>query len=239
LNAANQQEVDRYWATEMGVVSPLQPAGSVVCCTIQNIYSGVQLLIRNERLLVACPPNRAGFVTAHVKDLPPDKVFSVEFIKGLLTPKVERVIGPAHLAYADGSTFRPSRSTSCRMLTPGDTEILQEFAATLSQAEVEQSGFNTSDVPAFGAFADGVLCAAASYQIWETRIAHIIVATRPTHRRRGHARAAVTALAEHALARNLVLQWRALASNEHSSKLAESLGFQPYGSTIYARLESA
>src|SRR5882672_6496384 len=145
LNAANQQEVDRYWATEMGASSLLQSEGLAVCCTIQNIYSGVQLFLRNHRLLVACPPNCADLVTVRVRNLPPDRVFSVEFIRGLLTPKVERVIGPAHLAYADGSTFRPSRSTSCRMLTPDDAEIFQEFARTLSQGEGEQSGFNPKD----------------------------------------------------------------------------------------------
>ena len=128
---------------------------------------------------------------------------------------------------------------SCRLLLPEDAAICRSFTAALSSAEIEQSGFDSREAPAFGAFASGVLCAVASYQIWEPRIAHITVATHPDYRRHGYGRVAISALAEHAFARNLILQYRALASNENSLKLGRSLGFQQYCSTIYARLSTA
>jgi ribosomal protein S18 acetylase RimI-like enzyme len=104
------------------------------------------------------------------------------------------------------STFNPSPVISCRLLTPEDTAICRSFTTALSAAEIDQSGFDSRETPAFGAFASGVLCAIASYQIWEPRIAHITVATHPDYRRHGFGRVAVSALAEDAFARNLILQ---------------------------------
>jgi len=115
--------------------------------------------------------------------------------------------------------------------------ICHSFATALSPADIDQSGFDPGETPAFGVFARDSLCAMASYQIWEPRIAHITVATHPKFRCQGYGRKAVSALAEHAFARKLILQYRALATNENSLKLGDSLGFDHYCSTIYARLQ--
>ena len=93
--------------------------------------------------------------------------------------------------------------------------------------------------PAFGAFSADVLCAAASYTVWEPSIAHIIVATHPDHRRKGFASAAIGALAADAFARGLILQYRAVAWNTSSLALAHALGFSHYCSTLYVRLRAA
>jgi GNAT superfamily N-acetyltransferase len=235
----NQQEIDRYWATEMGTGPDFMHTTSEVICTAQQLYSGVQLFHRDGFLVVASPQHLVDFIATRVRDLPIRNIFSVEFVERLLVPGIEKILGPAHVSYADSSTFNPSPIVSCRLLTPEDSAICQSFTTALSTTEIEQSGFDYKEAPAFGAFANGVLCAIASYQIWEPRIAHITVATHPDYRRHGYGRVAVSALAEHAVARNLILQYRALASNENSLKLGRSLGFQQYCSTIYARLSTA
>jgi GNAT superfamily N-acetyltransferase len=235
----NQQEIDRYWATEMGTGPEFMHNTSEVICTAQQLYSGVQLFHRDGFLVVASPQHLVDFIATRVRDLPIRNIFSVEFVERLLVSGVEKILGPAHISYADSSTFNPSPIGSSRSLTPEDSAICQSFTTALSTAEIEQSGFDSSEAPAFGAFANDVLCAIASYQIWQARIAHITVVTHPDYRRHGFGRVAVSALAEHAFARNLILQYRALASNENSLKLGRSLGFRHYCSTIYARLAMA
>lgn len=220
----------------MGAGIEFMANAPAVTCTIQQLYLGAQFFRRDGFLIIASPQYLADSIAAGVSDLPLQKIFSVEFVERLLGSRVEKILGPAHVSYADSSTFRPSPIVSCRSLTPDDAAIGQKFAAALTAAELEQSGFDPKEAPAFGVFSGKDLCAVASYQIWEPRIAHITVATHPGYRRRGYGRVAVSALAEHAFARNLILQYRSLASNENSLKLGRSLGFQQYCSTIYARL---
>jgi GNAT superfamily N-acetyltransferase len=208
-------------------------------CTVQHSYAGVQFFLRAGLLVVASPPHRSQLIAARVRGLPVGQVFSVEFVKRLLSPDVGKILGPACVSYADDSTFRPAPADSCRMLTPDDAAIRHALAAALNPTEIEQSGFDAHESPAFGVFADGALCGVASYEIWEPRLAHITVATHPDYRRRGYGRAVVSALAKHALGRGFILQYRALASNENSLALARSLGFLRYASTINARLPTA
>ena len=235
----NQQEVDHFWATETGTGQNFVANAPKVICTAQQLYSGVTFFQREGFLVVASPQHLVDFITTRVRDLPIRDIFCVAFVESLLIPGIEKILGPAHVGYADSSTFNPSPTVSCRLLTTEDTAIYQSFAEALSTAEIEQSGFDSREAPAFGAFVNDVLCAIASYEIWEPRIAHITVATHPDHRRHGYGQVAVSALAKHAFARNLILQYRALASNENSLKLRLSLGFQHYCSTIYARLSKA
>jgi GNAT superfamily N-acetyltransferase len=239
MTPVNQQEVDRYWAAEMGVTSEFGSIGPGVYCTIQQIYSGLQLFRRHGSIIIASPPHWAEVIAARVSTVASNQVFSVEFVRRFLCPEAEIVIGPADIGYADRSMFRGASTIGCRMLTLDDLPLRRALAAALSSAELEQSGFDPVESPAFGIVASGVLCACASYQIWQPHIAHITVATHPEFRRRGYAQAAVSALAEQALTQNLILQYRALESNENSLKLGRSLSFQHYCSTIYARLRQS
>jgi GNAT superfamily N-acetyltransferase len=236
MTPANQQEIDRYWAAEMGGASEFEAFSPEVQCTIQQIYSGVQLFRRDGSIIIASPSQYAEVIAARVRGMAVDQVFSVEFVLHLLCPKTEIVIGPADVSYADQSTFRGASTTGCRLLTLDDLPIRRALADALSSAELEQSGFDPAESPAFGIVASGVLCACASYQIWQPHIAHITVATHPDFRRRGYAQAVVSAVAQQALSQNLILQYRALESNQNSLRLGRSLGFQHYCSTIYARL---
>jgi GNAT superfamily N-acetyltransferase len=87
---------------------------------------------------------------------------------------------------------------------------------------------------------DAEIVAAASYEIWDGRLAHLLVATAPSHRSKGYGRAVAAFAASHAIARNLLPQWRALESNEPSLRLAASLRFERAAShyTIELRPEA-
>jgi len=163
----------------------------------------------------------------------------VEWLQRVFAQDAERILGPAEVNYADETIFRSERRHFTRPLSASDSAAYSALAAALDSKEVEDSGVSSEAFPAFGAFSDQILCAVASYEIWETSIAHITVATHPNYRRRGFAKAAVGALATAALDQGLILQWRAVAWNKNSLALARDLGFKHYCSTLYVRIRDS
>lgn len=226
MKSENREAVDRFWAHELGADAGLGNARTV-CCTVQNLYSGVQLFRDAERLIVACPPNKVKFIQDTIADVSPEELFSVEWLQRVFAQDAERILGPAEVNYADETTFRSGRNHFTRPLSAADAAAYNTLAAALDSKEVEDSGVSSEAFPAFGAFSDQILCAVASYEIWETSIAHITIATHPAYRRRGFAKAAVGALAMAAFDQGLILQWRAVAWNKNSLALARDLGFKP------------
>lgn len=230
-----QPDVAHFWSKELALPAGFHPKAQEVHVVAQDLYAGVQFFQREDWLVLAAPPQRMAAIAERVSGKAVREIYTVEYVECLLSPDVGRILGPAYVSYADAANFRLSPTNGCRLLTSNDAAICEELEASLMPEEIEQSGFDAHGSPAFGSFADGVLCAVARYQVWKPCIAHITVATRPEHRRRGHGRAAVSALAEHALAQDLVLQYRALAVNGNSLATGRALGFQHYCSTIYAR----
>jgi len=236
MKAHSLEQVDRFWAHKLGIDSSLASTPRI-CCTVQHLYSGVQLFSNGERLVIAAPPARAELIQKAIVDITPEEAFSVEWLQCIFGGEAERIIGPAEVNYADETNFRAETGHFGRALLASDSDAYRAFVNALDPMELEASGAVSSDAfPAFGAFSEDVLCSVASYEVWEPTIAHIRVATHPSYRRRGYARAAVQSLAEAALHRGLILQWRALAGNKSSLSLARALGFQYYCSTLYVRL---
>lgn len=236
MSPFRQQVIDRFWEKEMRAPPGWDKAGTTIRFTEQHLYSGVQLALRKGRLVVAAPSQYVELVQSRFEGHPVEELFTAEAVMRLLAPEAREVIGPAHLSYVDETSYRAAPHDSCRELTADDFGQCEALAASLSAAELEQSGYDWGRTPAFGAFEGGVLGAAANYEIWNSELAHIIVATHALHRHRGLGSAAVSELVEHALARHLIPQYRALASNEHSLRLARALGFEHYVSTIYVRM---
>jgi GNAT superfamily N-acetyltransferase len=228
---------DSFWTHDLGLTNGL--GESEICCSVQNLYSGVQMLRRAGKLAVAVPPDQLDRVQSSMKGCSINEIFSANWLKTALGDLATKVIGPAEVNYADETTFRSPDSSAARELHQDDLYLCRSLQAALSAREAEESGFMADVFPAFGAFSGSMLCAAAYYRVWEPSIAHIMVATHPDHRRRGFARAAVGALAQDALKRGLILQWRALAWNSNSLTLARDLGFEHYCSTLYARLSTS
>ncbi len=67
-------------------------------------------------------------------------------------------------------------------------------------------------------------------------IAHLSVVCNPTLRGRGFGKAAVAAATDAALQRELLAQYRTLASNADFMRIVSGLGFKEYGYSVYVRL---
>jgi GNAT superfamily N-acetyltransferase len=227
--------LDKFWAQDLGLDSGFD--ASPVRCVAQELHLGVQMLRRDGRLVIAAPPDKCGVIQAAIGGLSPAELFSVEWLQRVLGRDAVKILGPADISYADETSFRSALPGGARALSTADSEAYRLLQAALDPKEQEESGLTADKYPAFGAFSGDMLCAVASYSVWEPSIAHIVVASHPDHRRRGLASAAIKALAADALNRGLILQWRALAWNQPSLALARDLGFKHYCSTIYARLQ--
>jgi GNAT superfamily N-acetyltransferase len=236
MKEAHQRVIDDFWEKEMNVGPGWDEAEERVRMVEQGLYSGVQFCLRNGRLVVAAPSRHVEWVSKRLGGKSVEELFSVVTVRRLLAPEVRGVLGPAQVKYADATTFQFAPHEACRMLAVGDEEEHRALVESLSAEERAQIGYEGKGGLAFGAFENGELRAAASYEIWNGTIAHLMVATHPDARGRGFGRAVLSELAEHALALGLVLQYRALAVNERSLRLARALGFEDGVETIYARM---
>jgi GNAT superfamily N-acetyltransferase len=237
MKAHTREQLDRFWAHQLGMDSGLAST-SRICCTTQSLYSGVQLFANGERLIIASPPATAELIQNAIADVSPEEAFSVEWLQSVFANDAERILGPAEVNYADETTFRSEYNHCGRALSISESDAYRTFVAALAPKEVEDSGVSADAFPAFGAFSDDLLCSVASYRVWEPSIAHISIATHPNYRRRGFAKAAVQALAVSALDCGLILQWRAVTWNTNSLSLSSDLGFEYYCSTLYVRLRN-
>ena len=235
----SQEIVEQFWTDELGAGAGFVATAPQVGCAVQQLYAGVQLFRRDRRLIVAVPPDRVELFQQAIQERSVEEMFASGWLQAVLGDDAETVLGPALVNYSDQLSFRPTTEGSARAMTEADGAAYAALVAALSAEEIAASGLSAQGFPAFGVFSEDKLCTVASYSIWQPAIAHIVVATHPSYRRRGFARAAVSALAVDAFARGLILQWRALTSNQHSLALARSLGFTPYCETLFARLRDA
>jgi len=146
------------------------------------------------------------------------------------------VIGPAYIGYAE--IVRPP-SRPVRSLAASDASKAGDLRAVCSRPEWEHGGSDVNARPSSGVFAGSELVALAGYEVWGGVLAHISVITHPAYRGRGFGCSAVAHLAHVALAAGLVPQYRTLESNRPSIRIAESLGFVHYASSVAVRLKLA
>ena len=227
--------VERFWAHDLGVDTDVFDQSDKLC-SVQTLYNGVQMFRRPGKLVVAVPADQQKRVQSSMEGCSVDEIFSASWLKSALGEHAIKILGPAEAHYADETTFRAPDSSVARELQQVDMDSCQRLQTALSATDAEDSGFIAHVFPAFGAFSGTTLCSVANYSIWKPSIAHIRVATHPEHRRCGFAKAAIGALAHHALQRGLVLQWSAVAWNVNSLALARDLGFEYYCTRIFARL---
>jgi GNAT superfamily N-acetyltransferase len=193
-------------------------------------YRGIFALFRDGRVSISYPRDGAAFLRACL----PETLFSPERFASSFPGKV--VIGPAYLGYAE-VLVSASGGSACPLGAShrADAAALREAC---SEAEWDHGGSEVGEVVASGVFIDGKLAALAGYEVWDDSIAHISIVSHPAHRGRGHGRAAVADVARRALEAGLVPQYRTLEANEPSIRIAESLGFVRYATSVAVRLGS-
>jgi len=174
-------------------------------------------------------------------------------------------LGPAMLAYLDHEVTGVPPTVSVSRFAADDPMIteLERSVGTAEAGEaavsdvispvfaITEAGLTVSSgaAPAAGAppgrtppggtppAGDGsIVVAAAGYRPWLDRLAHLSVLTRTGYRGRGLATLVAAAAISHAQAAGLTPQWRALASNVASLRVATRLGFVVVGEQISARL---
>jgi predicted GNAT family acetyltransferase len=144
------------------------------------------------------------------------------------------VVGPAYIGYAQDIR---SPAHPVRPLTLHDTSAVNTLRAACTETEWEHGGSLLGERSSSGVFVDGQLVALAGYDVWAGIIAHISVVTHPAFRARGFGRSAVAHVVKRALLANLIPQYRTLEFNLASIRIADSLGFCHYATSVAVRLD--
>jgi RimJ/RimL family protein N-acetyltransferase len=232
--------VDHFWASQLAITPDL-------------LYSQKLLVLANyDTRDSSCRVfQHHTFICVHVPQTHYDRLHQTigrQDRAHLLTPAWwqqalgtthREVIGPAYLGYADARQFRPLTRHPTRLLTPSDSAALAAFATTVGPRAWEHSGLGERSQPIAGCWQGDRLVAAAGYTVWGATLAHIGVTADPAVRGSGYGTSVVSAIGNHALENQYVLQYRTLHVNQPSLAIAAALGFQAYATTLVIRLGAA
>ncbi|GAA1933423.1 GNAT family N-acetyltransferase [Kitasatospora viridis] len=142
-----------------------------------------------------------------------------------------RVLGPVALAYLAAEDFRPVGPGAWELVElPADHRGLRRLEESAGDEDRREAGLDEITSPAFAVRVGGEVVAAAGYRHWRSRTAHISVLTAPAWRGHGLVRVTGTAAAAHALADDLLPQWRARVPA--SRRAAVALGFREIGTQL-------
>ncbi len=166
------------------------------------------------------------------------EIFSADFWPERLPQFSGRVIGPASLFYADKipagwSKITPPPEVNVRGLAGSDARAFGEFTSHLDEYDREHGGLDFSPKAIWGAFVEERLVAAASYDLWPGRLAHLGVAVHPDFRGRKFGQAVAMEAAKGALAQDRIVQFRVMQARPDGMDLAARLGFERFAETIY------
>ena len=225
-------KVTGYWAAHFGCSTEAlfaQPLHIVTHGAELADYDGIFAIFRDGAGTASFPPG----CFESVRHLLPSQPFTPVRFAEAFRGSGFTVIGPAYIGYAE--EVRPP-SHPARSLSERDASKARELQAACSRLEWEHGGSEVNAQPTSGVFAGSELVALAGYKIWGGVIAHISVITHPAFRGRGFGRSSVAHLVRTALAAGLVPQYRTLESNLASVRIAESLGFVQFASSVAVRL---
>ncbi|MEO5916484.1 MAG: GNAT family N-acetyltransferase [Luteolibacter sp.] len=224
---------DAYWASHFGCVADELFSGSFHLITHGGElidYCGVFAIFRGGKVTVSIPPDQAESLRGILSDLTND--CSPDSLASALEPVATRVIGPAYIGYAS-AVSGPSHPV--RSLSSNDVTALMALEQSCDTTEWEHGGSPVEN-PCSGVFSGEKLVAVAGYEIWGGSIAHISIITHPDFRNQGFGRSAVAHLAVKVIQAGLLPQYRTLESNRSSIRIAESLGFQHYATSMAVRI---
>jgi hypothetical protein len=207
------------------VVSP----GSRIC---PPGWAGV-VLLGGAALVTAPTKESADRLREAAAELSADELTDPEALGKVL--QLGEVLGPVALAYVAADGFRASTLTDPRVEELRDGQLdLQRLEQAAGAADADEASIDEITSPAFVVRVNGEVVAAAGYRAWPSRTAHVSVLTAPAWRGRGLAGATGSAAVRHALAQDLLPQWRARVPA--SRKAAIGLGFTELGSQLRFRL---
>lgn len=227
------------WEELAGVPVSFAPTGGV--SVVVSAESGlcpagwVGVVALGGSVLVTVPDRSAA---ALVRDAPAglwtEAVVDEALVREALP--VAGTLGPAALSYVSPEGFRPVRAgaLAVEQLPAGQPE-LRRLEAAAGDADAGEVGLSGITSPVFVVRERGEVVAAAGYEAWPARTAHLSVLTAPAARGRGLARVTGSAAVAHALAAGLLPQWR--ARPPASRRVAAALGFTELGSQLSIELD--
>jgi len=222
-----------YWASHFGCSSEelfSQPFRLLAHGGELAGYGGAVALFRGDAVMASIPPDCTytlrGMLSGMSHHVTPD-----DFISALRSVATV-ILGPAYVGYAT-EISQPVHPV--RALDSGDRTAIHALQMSCDPIHWEHGG-SSLDHPCSGVFIGDQLVAVAGYEVWGGTIAHISIITHPDFRRQGYGRNAVAHLADRAIHAGLLPQYRTLQSNLPSVRIAESLGFYPYATSVAVRL---
>jgi len=231
-------QADRFWAGELGVAPRVLRTDGFRVFERADADAQPRAIIvgTSSATIVSLPKGRthtfedAGLSLEQMQRAPRRYVASCASIQTL------EVRGPALLAYWPSSTPSP---IPCAPTSPLGVDGLASLTSLRDTApsEWEEAGIGP-DSRVFGLRLEDRLVAVAGYERWSDQIAQLQVFCHPGYRRRGLAAAPLKAAISHALADNLLPQYRARDGNVASVALAKRVDFVEYGwmATVLVRL---
>ncbi|MFF0435566.1 GNAT family N-acetyltransferase [Streptomyces sp. NPDC004327] len=192
------------------------------------------IVVLGDAAIVTAPTGAAARALRYaMANVPTDSLTAADVIQTVLP--VAEVLGPATLGYVSSEGFRPAATgAAIEESAPGHQE-LHGLVRSAGQQDADESGMEEITSPAFVVREGADVIAAAGYRTWPASTAHISVLTAPRHRGRGLARQVASAAVAHALAANLMPQWR--ARPVESRRVAAALGFRELGTQLSVRLD--
>lgn len=189
----------------------------------------VGVVVLGESAIVTVPSESAAVIVRDpLTRLPVDAAVDAAAVREVLP--VARVLGPAVLSYVSPEGFRPVAASSTVEQLSGHHPALRSLETTAGHEGAAEASLDEITSPVFVVREHGKVVAAAGYQAWPRRTAHISVLTAPAVRGRGLARVTGSAAVTHALAAGLLPQWR--ARPRASRRVADALGFEELGAQL-------
>lgn len=238
-SAENLAHVDAYRAQQLGVAADVLHSSDVVVVShgpgLEG-YHGVYALRCGDALVVSAPDALRADLESAVAGSKAAAAFDATVLSGTLGGRVERVVGPAWIGYADSTDIYVEDVRGSRLLDADDANALLRLREACDPGEWEHSGIDLAVVPIFGVHDDGALIAAASWKQLDDRILHVGFVTHPAHRGRGFGRAVAAAITADGVRQGAIMQWQTLTSNMPSLAVGRALRYQYRFDSLALRL---
>jgi RimJ/RimL family protein N-acetyltransferase len=199
---------------------------------------GIWILVVGEFPIVSLPPALLSPLEDRARRWTRSLVQDRALLAHEVRPaRIANIVGPAPIAYASDAMLIRAPGPAARRLTDADRAAVDALRASCTPEEWQHGGSTLGEVPTFGAFDDaGRLAALAGYEVWNDHLAHIAIVSASPRRRAGFGASVARLAAQSAIAAGLVPQYRTLASNTAAMRVAEKLGFEQYGFSVYIKL---
>ena len=233
LNERIISQVTGYWASHLGCPTEVlfaEPLHIITHGVELADYSGIFALFRGKAATVSFPP---GCIESFDQLMPAQPATPTSFADAFGASGYV-VVGPAYIGYAEDIRLP---AYPVRSLTLHDASAVSTLRAACAEIEWEHGGSLVGEQPSSGVFVGDQLVALAGYDVWAGIVAHISVITHPAFRARGFGCSAVAHVAQRALSARLIPQYRTLESNLASIRIADSLGFCHYATSVAVRLD--